>query len=410
MKRDQFLNFKWISYPTLGDDFKIAGRIESISASQISIAQKGSWTLQPKVQIQSEVLASDELTQILKVDDIVGLKLSEHITGQITEIQLLAPALGPKLILNSNPKIQAQWFQFLEQVRTFFKGKGFSEAQTPTLVQCPGTEPFLDLFSTDLSVGSQKKKLYLPTSPELHLKKLLSAGYENIFEIKNCFRNGEITERHQPEFQMLEWYRSYQGLDQIMQDCLHLLDFLGFATENFKRVTIAELFKSFCDFELTATTSIDELKSLAKKLDLKVENFEMWDDVFFLIFIEKVEPFIDSKDPVFVEKYPPSQAALARLTKDGWGDRFELYFKGFEIANAFHELNDPKVQLLRSMEDLEKKRKLGKETPPLDDQFMQALQGGMPPSAGIALGLERLFMAKTGITQIADLKPFSHKA
>ncbi len=99
---------------------------------------------------------------------------------------------------------------------------------------------------------------------------------------------------------------------------------------------------------------------------------------------------------------------MARLTKDGWGDRFEIYFKGFEIANAFHELNDPKVQLLRSMEDLEKKRKLGKETPPLDDQFMQALQGGMPPSAGIALGLERLFMAKTGITQIAELKPFSH--
>jgi lysyl-tRNA synthetase class 2 len=170
--------------------------------------------------------------------------------------------------------------------------------------------------------------------------------------------------------------------------------------------SVAELFKIHCDFTLTPQTSKDELKALAEKLHVDVRSAESIDDYFFLIFMEKIESQLHGDDMVFVEKYPPYQAALARLTSDGWGDRFEVYWKGLELANAFHELNDPQVQRLRSAEDLQKKAEAGKELIQLDTEFFQCLDAGMPPSGGIALGVERLFMALMGQGQIADLFVF----
>ena len=306
-----------------------------------------------------------------------------------------------------------QWMDFLNHVRTFFRGKNLLEVQTPTLVNCPGTEPFLDLFSTELVMGSRRQKFYLPTSPELSLKKLLAQGYSEIFEIKNCFRNGEISERHQPEFYMLEWYRTFCDLSQIQQDISHLFEYLAEVLPNsryykktfqFHKKSMSQLFADHLQFELTPTTSIEELKVLAAKLGLHAQDYNLWDDVFYLIFIEKIEPFLDSTEPLFVEKYPPSQAALARLTDDGWGDRFELYWQGLELANAFHELNDPVLQEQRFNEDLEKKKQTGREVPPLDTDFIKALYQGMPPAAGIALGLERLFMVFYGIADIGEIR------
>ncbi|MGZ5279762.1 MAG: amino acid--tRNA ligase-related protein, partial [Pseudobdellovibrionaceae bacterium] len=316
---------------------------------------------------------------------------------------LLAPALKEPRLLSSNAEIQRRWFDFLFQVRSFFAGKGFQEAQTPSLVRCPGTEPFLDVFS----VGS----FYLPTSPEIHLKKMLAGGYEKIFEIRPCFRKGEISERHQPEFWMLEWYRSFVDLEQIIQDSLHLIQYLGGEVSGFQRKTMAQLFQEKLNFELTPKTSIQDLKILAEQIGLgdAVRDFQIWDDVFYLIFIEKIEPFLDSEHPLIVEKYPPSQAALARLTPDGWGERFELYWKGFEIANAFHELNDPEIQRSRTAQDLALKKALEKEVPPLDEEFFDALLSGLPPSGGIALGLERLFMCLNKVTDIKTLRVFPYR-
>ncbi len=127
----------------------------------------------------------------------------------------------------------------------------------------------------------------------------------------------------------------------------------------------------------------------------------------FLIFMEKIESQLPQDELIFVEKYPPYQAALARLTEDGWGDRFEVYWKGLELANAFHELNDPSIQRRRSEEDLQKKKDLHKEAVSLDEEFFQCLEAGMPPSGGIALGVERLFMALFDIKTIKDLRVFS---
>jgi len=396
VNRNQYLENQWIRYPAMPENSDLAGRLESITEQRIEIQNKGSWPISSKCQFPF---------QILEKNDLVALEMRE---GQVQNLTLLAPSLENPVKVSSNQKIQSQWFEFLANIRKFFAGKTFSEVQTPTLVVCPGTEPFLDLFSTQFQQGRKTKKYYLPTSPELHLKKMLAAGYERIFEIRPCFRNGEISERHQPEFWMLEWYRAYSNLEQILQDTLHLIEFLGGRIEGFQRKTMADLFKEKLNFNLTPTTSIEELKKLGKSLDLKVQDFQIWDDVFYFIFIEKIEPFLNSEQPLVVEKYPPSQAALARLTEDGWGERFEIYWKGLEICNAFHELNDPDVQTLRFQTDLQQKLCLGKEAPPIDQDFIQALLAGMPPSGGNALGLERLFMALTGIQTISDLKVFPH--
>lgn len=394
MNRAQFLMNFWKAYPAMPLEADVAGRVLSVGNGKVELLNKGSWKIANDCQFPVE---------ILNVNDLVALELK---AGEIFSLTLLAPALEEPLQLSSNSLIQDKWFHFLSQVRTFFAGKGFHEAQTPTLVTCPGTEPFLDLFSTRFQQGRRSQTLYLPTSPELHLKKMLSAGYEQIFEIRPCFRNGEITERHQPEFWMLEWYRAFSNLEQILQDTLHLIDFLGGDVEGFERKSMADLFQEKLNFKLTPQTTIQELKGLAQAQGLQAGNFDIWDDVFYLIFVEKVEPYLESEQPLIVEKYPPSQAALARLTEDGWGERFELYWKGLEICNAFHELNDPQVQAERFEADLAQKNRLGKEVPPLDADFIRALRSGMPPSGGIALGLERLFMALNGINSIQELRVF----
>ncbi|NUN07144.1 MAG: EF-P lysine aminoacylase GenX [Bdellovibrio sp.] len=327
------------------------------------------------------------------------------------EICLLAPQKMSLPRRTWAPEILTKWNQYVQALRDFFISQGFLEVKTPSLVPCPGTEPSLDVFATELKVGSRSEKLYLPTSPELHLKKALALGAEKIFEIALCYRNGEITERHQPEFTMLEWYRAYDNLSSIKKDVVHLLQHLAqtlhfAAPQNIKSYSVAELFKIHCDFHFTPQTTKAELKALAEKMNVDVHSAETIDDFFFLIFMEKIESQLNPKELIFVEKYPPYQAALARLTDDGWGDRFEAYWQGYELANAFHELNDPAIQRLRAEEDLDKKRDLNKEPVRLDSEFFQCLEAGMPPSGGIALGVERLFMALTGISRISDLRLF----
>jgi lysyl-tRNA synthetase class 2 len=168
--------------------------------------------------------------------------------------------------------------------------------------------------------------------------------------------------------------------------------------------TVAELFKKYCDFNFTPQTTEQELKALALSLNVDVKSATTIDDYFYLIFMEKIENQWPPDRLVFVEKYPPYQAALARLDQNGWGDRFEAYWNGLELANAFHELNDPEIQRARSQEDLDKKKKMGKEEITLEESFFTALDQGMPPSAGIALGMERLYMAAKNIKNIDQIK------
>jgi lysyl-tRNA synthetase class 2 len=402
LERIEFLKTIWKSYPAAPADARALGRLVQISSTadstQLEIWRNGrlqNFKLSQKSEVSAYLLPGD-LIAVLPNDEIL----------------LLAPGSGSFTETQTFPQARLKSFsQFLNGIRAFFDDQDFVEVKTPQLVPCPGTEPSLDVFSTELKIGSRKEKLFLPTSPELHLKKALAQGAEKIYELAWCYRNGELTERHQPEFLMLEWYRAFDNLETIKKDVTALVQEMAvkFSCPPPKKVyskSISELFQEYCGFELKPDTTAAELKALGERLKVDVRSAETIDDYFFLIFMEKIEFKLPEEDLIFVEKYPPYQAALARLTNDGWGDRFEVYWKGMELANAFHELNDPAIQRLRSLEDLEKKSLMRKENVTLDEDFFKALENGMPPSGGIALGVERLYMALTGVEKISDLRLF----
>ena len=379
--RDEYLKIHWTRYPAFPSAAVKRGRVgaedmqlESLLEMQMS---------------DSQIKARD----VLQNGDLVAL-LNKN------KVLLLAPNLSTRTDVGQWAA-NKDWQDFLQHVRRYFLGKSFQEVKTPTLVACPGTEPSLDVFETEFREGSKSRRFYLPTSPELNLKKLLAEGAENIFEIAAVFRNGEITPRHRPEFTMLEWYRAFSSLDSIRTDAQQLVAFLAAALnekppEKVLSFTVAELFKQHLNFDFKPATSAAELQKLAELHGVDVRSATCIDDYFYLIFMEKLEFKWPAESLVFVEKYPPYQAALARVDSDGWAERFEIYWGGFELANAFHELNDPVVQRQRSAEDLQKKMQSQKPPVALDEKFFQALEFGLPPAGGIALGLERLYMVLRG--------------
>lgn len=400
LNRADFLSHHWTPYPALPSQTKVAGRIYKIERGedlklQLIRDQKIHKVTFEKVPPNSEFLVEGDLVAVTSAEEIV----------------LLAPQLAPLPPRNFDKVFLQEWAHYLDSIRDFFYAADFTEVKTPALVRCPGTEPSLDVFSTLLVHGSRHERLYLPTSPELHLKKTLALGAEKVFELAPCFRNGEITERHQPEFLMLEWYRAYDSLVGIKKDVVEMISHLARELKVgpptvVKTYSVSELFKKYCDFNFTPETSAIDLKNLADKLEVDVQSAESIDDLFFLIFMEKIENKLPPEELIFVEKYPPYQAALARLTEDGWGDRFEVYWKGYELANAFHELNDPHIQRHRAQEDLLKKKESHREPVDLDEEFFRCLEAGMPPAGGIALGVERLYMALKDIHSIRTLKVF----
>ncbi|MBK9292989.1 MAG: EF-P lysine aminoacylase GenX [Oligoflexia bacterium] len=306
------------------------------------------------------------------------------------------------------------WGLFTHLIKEFFLKNDFTEILTPYLVQSPGLEPHLEPFETRFDFGQLTKNLYLPTSPEFHLKKALCRGHKKIFELKTCFRNGEISQHHQPEFLMLEWYRAAALPEVIISDINKLLLFLS---KKFKKrqpkikiYKMAELWKKHLNFNLTPSTTKEELLELAEACKIDFQQNDDFDDLFMRLWIEKIEPMQNAQDKAWIVRYyPPSQAALAKLTKDGWADRFEFYFNGLEIANAFNELTDYKEQRVRFVKDQQRKQILGKKVIPIDEDFMTYLEKGMPNSSGVALGVDRLFMALFNIKDINKMRLFPFK-
>lgn len=385
----------------------LAGRVFRRDGAGRSAAGGDVWSVESgggshRITLENEVPLLD--------GDLVALKVTRD--GRASEVILLAPCEGP--FTDENPAFTVarseQWALYLSAIRLFFLSRGFIEAQTPTLVPSPGTEPFLDPFSTEWFVGSFKRTLYLPTSPEFHLKQMLVRGWTRLFEMKPCFRNGEIGEHHQPEFLMLEWYRAYANLEAIADDADQLLQSLAerFSVQvpRLKRTTMAELFAREFGFTLKPDTTRDELAALAAREGIAVRGDDSFDDVFFRLFLERIEARLGADGPLLVSQYPPSQAALSRIGRHGFAERFEVYWNGLELANAFHELNDPVENEARFAKDAAEKAALGKPAVPRDENLVRALKKGMPPSGGIALGVDRLFMALFGIEEIAATRAF----
>lgn len=433
MTREKFLSEIWRKFPSAergaidvarflklpGDDDSICnvgGRLREVNGAWVLDSAAGAFEFQfaDECEWRSERAPFD--VGVLRAGDLVCLEISAKLRSAVS-CQLLVPTRSPfALDSRFDYERSRQWADFLFEVRSFFRGREFIEARTPTLVPSPGTEPFLDPFSTLWESGGERRRLFLPTSPEFHLKKLLSAGWTRVFELKTCFRNGEHGGHHQPEFSMLEWYRAYSDLESIAGDVADLIEWLSGKLDlpvrpRLVRTTMREVFaRAFPGFELSSGTTRDELRALAARAQVRLADSDTWDEIFFRIFLEKIEGSIAdlmvTDGPVLIHGYPPSQAALARIGADGFADRFEVYWRGFELANAFHELNDSVENEARFAEDAAKKHDLGKPAVPLDEGFLAALRFGLPPSGGIALGLDRLFMALFEIDQIAATRAF----
>jgi lysyl-tRNA synthetase class 2 len=309
-------------------------------------------------------------------------------------------------------------------IRGFFAERGFVEVDTPALQVSPGLEPHLMAFATELDTpGEGPRPRYLHTSPEFAMKKLLVAGVPRLFQLAHCFRNGERSPTHHPEFTMLEWYRADAGYRDVMADCEALLRAVagGAAftwqgrsadpTAPWHYLSVAAAFEQFCRIDILATAPdpeaprLDLLAEAARPLATAPHPGDSWEDLFFRLFLEHIEPNLGIGAPTILYDYPLSMAALAR-PKPGdarLAERFELYVCGLELANAFGELTDAEGQRRRFLADQEKKRARYGIAYPIDEDFLAALRHGMPDSAGTALGVDRLVMLASGVATIDDV-------
>ena len=316
----------------------------------------------------------------------------------------------------------------LAAVRSFFAERGFLEVDTPALQISPGLEPHLRAFATVLHQPGEERgsKLYLHTSPEFAMKKLLVSGLPSIWQLAHVFRDGERGATHHPEFSMLEWYRADAGYRDLMDDCealLHAaqqaaggaaLTWLGHSTDAgavFERLSVADAFARYAAIDILATAPDPAapdaalLAAAAARIGVAPHPGDDWETLFFRIFLERIEPHLGIGAPTILFDYPLAFAALSRRKPEDARlcERFELYVCGLELANAFGELTDATEQRRRFLADQAKKQALYGQTYPIDEDFLAALEHGLPNCAGIALGFERLVMLLTGATHIEEV-------
>jgi lysyl-tRNA synthetase class 2 len=304
--------------------------------------------------------------------------------------------------------------------RGWFSREGFIEVDTPALQISPGLEPHLKAFATVLETPeAERRQRYLHTSPEFTMKKLLVAGMERIYQLGHVFRNAERAGTHSPEFTMLEWYRTGETTARLIEDCASLLrlacrtagterfSFRGIDCDPFAEIeilSVAGAFERHCGIDLLATApdplrpERDLLAHAAAPLGIRPHEGDSWEDLFFRIMLERIEPFLGAGRPTALTDYPVSLAALARPNPADprLAERVELYACGVELANGFGELTDPVLQRARFEADMDLKQRLYGERYPIDEDFLAALTHGMPASAGIALGFDRLVMLAAG--------------
>ena len=283
----------------------------------------------------------------------------------------------------------------LQAVRGFFIGRGFIEVETPVRLPFPALEQHIDAEAS----GNQ----FLRTSPELHMKRLLAAGYERVFQVGPCFRRGERGRLHNPEFTMLEWYRVNADYNDIMLDAkmliAHVAERVLGGTSLVYQGTRIEL------MPVWEVVSVEDAYVMHAGWN-PVTNFDP--DRFDMDLIEKVESRLPTGCPVIFKDYPAAAAALARRKPDRpeVAERWELYIGGMEIANAFSELTDPVEQRRRFEECAVQRQQAGSEVYGVDEEFLQALERGMPPAGGAALGVDRLVMLMAGADSIDAVRPF----
>ncbi|WP_207063807.1 EF-P lysine aminoacylase EpmA [Motiliproteus sp. SC1-56] len=298
--------------------------------------------------------------------------------------------------------------QLYARIRAFFAARGVLEVDTPVLSQAAVSDPHLAPMSTSFEGPgvAQPRPLFLQTSPEYPMKRLLAAGSGPIYQLAKAFRNGEAGGRHNPEFCMLEWYRPGFDEHQLMDEVADLVGEV-LARDDFVRLSYRQAFERFVGLD-PHEASLATLQGCAReRLDLELEsdNRDTW---LNLLLSHLVEP--ELRAPTFIFDFPASQAALARVHPDERGTRvarrFELYTDGVELANGYFELTDSAEQTRRFNADQQQRRALGVSPLPLDEHLLAALAAGLPECAGVALGVDRLLMLASGCERIEQVLAF----
>ena len=308
-------------------------------------------------------------------------------------------------------------------VRDWLGGQDFVEVDPSALQASPGNETHLHAFETD-AIGNDgvARRMYLHTSPEFAMKKLLAAGETRIAAFAHVWRNRERGARHSPEFTMLEWYRAGAPYGDLMDDCAGLLAAAADAAGTtllrhgdrtcdpfapFERLSVVEAFRRHAGLDPMATIAPDgtpDRDALAALTDVRHDEGDGWSDIFSRILSDRIEPHLGLGRVTILDRYPVAEAALARPCADDprVAERFELYACGVELANGFGELTDPAEQRRRFTADMDEKERRYGARYPLDEDFLAAL-AVMPEASGIALGFDRLVMLATGAPRIDDV-------
>lgn len=318
--------------------------------------------------------------------------------------------------------------QVIDGIRAYFKGRGFHEVQTPLLLPTPSTEPFLEVFQTELKDNLDHKWLaFLPTSPEYALKKLLAAGSGSIFEITKSFRNGEgKSSRHNPEFTILEWYEVGGDYMSVLKDLEGMVEYVGEQLNRsinkslnhlsyqgkeydlgspWEKITVAEAFEKYAGIDTETMLDETRLRNAGISKGYQVDEKTTWEEIWNQMIANEIEPKLGVCKPTIMYDFPLAQAVLAKkkASDPRFAERWEMYIGGLEIANCFSELTDWKEQMRRCEENLVERAAIGKTTFPMDRDFIEALKQGMPESGGIAVGIDRLVMLLTDAATIDEV-------
>ncbi len=300
-------------------------------------------------------------------------------------------------------------FELIQIIRNYFGEQGFIDVLTPPAVENPGMEVHIHPFQLQSVQKNFLEPLYLHTSPEFYMKELLTneEGLDNIFTISYCFRDEPKSPIHRPQFVMLEWYRKNERYERIMQDTEELIQFAlqhgekkglpprsELIGKKLVKKTMSELFREELNIEILNYLDVASIKILLKNFpDVPVPEIELeWDDYFFLLYLNKIEPHLIKYPLLMITEFPSPLSALSTLKKDDPRvcERFEVYINGIELCNCFNELTDASEQRNRFQLQNEFKEKIYKYRLPTPTRFFSVMDRGLPASAGIALGVERL--------------------
>ncbi len=291
-----------------------------------------------------------------------------------------------------------------QAVRAFFNARGYMEVETPYAVPVPGEEVHLRAVPAG--------ELYLNTSPEFAMKKLLAGGSGPVFQLARVWRDEPWSGTHAPEFTMLEWYSDRDDMATLMDETEALLRATlppavtcrdtTTSLELFERITVGQAFFRYTGADVLATAG--DAAALAAAAGAVLREGEDWEDLFFRLLLERIEPHLGRAHPTFLTHWPAAQAALARRdpTDARVAERFELYCCGMELANAFVELTDADEQRARFVADRARRHSLHGPDWPMDEDFLKAV-ARLPPCSGAAMGFDRLAMLATGAPRIRDV-------